>query len=47
MMDQSTLGGFIAATFIPFLPFLAAGVSAFIVITMFLVMFRAFMPEEK
>lgn len=45
-MDQSTLGGFIADTFIPFLPFIGGGVLSFILITMFLVMFRGLLPED-
>jgi hypothetical protein len=47
MMDPTTLGVFIAETFIPFLPFISGGVIAFILIIMFLVMFRGFMPEDE
>lgn len=45
-MNQATLGEFIAQTFLPFVPFLGAGVIAFILIIMFLVMFRAFLRDK-
>ncbi len=47
MMDQATLGVFIAETFLPFVPFLTSGVIAFILVTMLLVMFRGLMPKDK
>lgn len=45
-MNQATLGAFIAETFVPFVPFLGAGVIAFILITMFLAMFSGFLPKD-
>lgn len=47
MMDQVALGSLIADAFIVFLPFLAGGVIAFLLVLMLLVMFRGFLPEDK
>lgn len=46
-MNETVLAEFIASTFIPFLPFIGSGVTAFILVIMFLVMFRGFMPEDR
>jgi L-lactate permease len=46
-MNDTTLSQFIATVFLPYLPFIAGGVISFILITMFLIMFRGFMPKEK
>jgi len=46
-VNEETLGQFLATVFIPFVPFIGSGVTAFILVIMFLVMFRGFLPEDK
>lgn len=46
-MNEDTLGQFLASVFVPFIPFIGSGVAAFILVIMFLVMFRGFLPEDK
>lgn len=46
-MNETSLAAFIASTFLPFLPFIGSGVAAFILVIMFLVMFRGFMPKDR
>lgn len=47
MMDETVLGLYLTHTFLPFVPFIAGGVIAFILLILIFVMFRALLPEDK
>lgn len=47
MMDEFVLGAYLTDTFLPFVPFIAGGIIAHILLVLILVMFRAFLPEDK